>query len=92
MNLRHAAALAFVGWYLLLPPPGKDPKTTIDTSWPLRYWFKSQTFKSKAECEKTKIGLINLPRDLSKPEDRGDLEGEKAGLCVSDEDPRLKQN
>jgi hypothetical protein len=25
MNLRHVAALALVGWYLMVPLPGNDP-------------------------------------------------------------------
>jgi len=35
MNIRHAAALALVGWYLLMPPWGT---TDWNTSAPLTEW------------------------------------------------------
>ena len=56
MNLRHAAALALVGWYLIV---SNDPQAR---SWAakgphggavLRDWTVSATFKTQRECEKT---------------------------------------
>jgi hypothetical protein len=55
MNLRHTAALALVGWYLMTPPT-LDPRTQtsglfVDPSAPLPKWDVTATYESKAECE-----------------------------------------
>jgi hypothetical protein len=55
MKLRHTAALALVGWYLLAPP-SIDPRTQtsglfVDVSEALPKWDKLATYESKAECE-----------------------------------------
>jgi hypothetical protein len=45
MNLRHAAALALVGWYLMMPlmaTPGPDLG--------LKYWSNDGSFDTAAEC------------------------------------------
>jgi hypothetical protein len=40
MNLRHAAALALVGWYLISPPAtGQDFPRSRDEGAPLSKWF-----------------------------------------------------
>jgi hypothetical protein len=93
MNARHAAALAFVGWYLMLPPPASDHQGT-DTTAPLSIWFRAKpVYETKADCERDKAGLIALKRENpSSPAEQMKLEGEKAGLCVSSDDPRLKGN
>jgi hypothetical protein len=59
MNLRHAAALALVGWYLVVPPALdlRNPSTQtsglfVDPSAPLLKWDTLATYESKAECER----------------------------------------
>ena len=47
MNLRHTAALALVGWYLMLPPIKENkaacvPLQVVDA--PLNEWEISQSF------------------------------------------------
>src|SRR5260370_346734 len=56
MKSRHAAALAFVGWYLMVPPAiGTDDTTwSFDTDAPLTLWTRTATFSSKQECEQAK--------------------------------------
>ena len=59
MNLRHATALALVGWYLMAPPmrfmgPTDDPgtKVKIDTDAPLSEWTTTDhKFASEQECQ-----------------------------------------
>jgi hypothetical protein len=48
MNLRHAAALALVGWYLMVPPStgGK-----LDTKAPLPQWINEGAFDRADDCE-----------------------------------------
>jgi hypothetical protein len=67
MNLRNAAALALVGWYLMGPPIG--PGWHFDRNWQLteRPWVRSQiplnrwdilkSFDTAKECESFMIDL-----------------------------------
>lgn len=51
MNLRHAAALALVGWYLMVPPTGRDNQTR-NADAPLSQWKRRPTiYRDKEECE-----------------------------------------
>jgi hypothetical protein len=52
MKPRHAAALALVGWYLLLPPLVNAPYK-VDTEAPLTSWKVYQTFDTREECDKS---------------------------------------
>jgi hypothetical protein len=69
MRLRHAAALALVGWYLMVPPT-TDGK--IDNSAPLSQWDIRSSFDSAATCEQahhkhpmegTQIVVPNRPNE-----------------------------
>jgi hypothetical protein len=57
MKPRHAATLALLGWYLMIPPlTQKGPDTfglPPDTSAPLSKWTYARTdlFDTKEECE-----------------------------------------
>ena len=42
MNVRHAAALALVPWYLMVPPVGKIGRLNLNVNAPFSLW---QTFK-----------------------------------------------
>jgi hypothetical protein len=56
MNLRHAAAVALVGWYLMIPPLAHTGKTPgdmgFDTSAPISKWTFSAVdhFDTEEEC------------------------------------------
>jgi hypothetical protein len=52
MKPRHAAALALVGWYLMLLPPqtSKSP-LRFDENAPLNKWYIAGGFDTAAECE-----------------------------------------
>jgi hypothetical protein len=71
MNLRHAAALALVGWYLMVPPfkPHKlQPSFTIpslearilNTDAPLSRWEIYVASDSADECEASKAATLKL--------------------------------
>ncbi len=56
MNPRHAAALALVGWYLMMPPPQFDPATHLPNGGPnldapLSDWRNEGSFDSAKECQ-----------------------------------------
>ncbi len=67
MKPRHAAALALVGWYLLMPPPSsKYPGSVVDTTAPLSQWevvpsydyyFKEDTSHGMTaeQCEQVRL-------------------------------------
>jgi hypothetical protein len=52
VNLRHAAALALVGWYLLIPPPHKFGDD-IDNL-PFGRWSILHSFDSATACERAR--------------------------------------
>jgi len=87
VNLRHAAALALVGWYLIVAPPQsfKDYKYY---EMPLGQWMHKATFNSEFECK----------QEISKGCHRiqnGEILGFEGPLCYSQcvpsDDPRLKE-
>jgi hypothetical protein len=56
MNLRHAPALAIVGWCLMLPPLADEvkppiPHRTVALSAPLSQWCLVQRFDTAEKCE-----------------------------------------
>jgi len=52
MKVRHAAMLALIGWYLIIPPLVDTPYK-IDTEAPLANWKIYQTFDTSKECDKS---------------------------------------
>ena len=56
MRIRHAAALALMGWYLISPPLTKDPINPVTgTGWPatdapLSKWTILDSYDSAADC------------------------------------------
>ena len=54
MKPRHTAALALVGWYLLVPPLVNAPYK-VDTEAPLTGWKVYQTFDTRDECDKSRL-------------------------------------
>jgi hypothetical protein len=66
MKLRHAAALAFLGWYLMtpmvfIPNRSNDPRPAFDNYLaPLSAWETIRSFDSSAECEKERDSIIRV--------------------------------
>jgi hypothetical protein len=95
MKLRHAAALALVGWYLMLPPDTSDklyppPYSSI----PLQKWSIIESYDTAAACE---AGYRKYLADYNKypqiPHDyNSDYQRWNASKCISTDDPRLKPN
>jgi hypothetical protein len=54
MNLRHAAALTLVGWYLMTPgvtrPTKTSPSHMLDPSVPFSLWIVNSVFDSAESC------------------------------------------
>jgi hypothetical protein len=92
---RHAAALALVGWYLMVPPVRGAPGMILGHA-PLWEWqsYDYYLYDSKAECEKA------IPSDKEIQENmkqcsNGDCAINTAlpglGRCFAENDPRLKK-
>lgn len=103
MNSHYAAALALVGWYLMVPPIGHNLRANIST--PLYEWSgqwddetdqKRDPFLTLAECEARKVADKQEFLDQAKkyPELREMFlqfsQDEIYAQCVKSDDPRLE--
>ncbi len=84
MKLRHAAAFALVGWYLMQPPAhrGTDGKSVFEDARPLTMWRQIGAYDTAKECEAQIDHMVTLPTDV----------GAEFVRCVASDDPRLKRN
>ena len=97
MNLRHAAAFALVGWYLMVPPltPGGGPHEVLFHA-PLSKWEVGEDDDSKAECEESRKEFIGDERHITDVCMVGSCDVMVVqyadGRCMASDDPRLKNN
>ncbi len=105
MKLRHAAALALVGWYLLIPPVfspmGEHHRSFNDLNAPLNQWDIWAKFDSEIGCKKEKEHLrteapirIKFARENPDQDLNGNIvavsEAWQLAECVASDDPRHK--
>jgi hypothetical protein len=101
MTIRHAAALALAGWYLMVPPrvPGTGE---VNRSVPLSQWDIRRKFPHNQGCEAAKSRLhdqalaAETQADAAGPH-RAERNPELRCIlcnaqCVEDDDARLKPN
>ena len=84
MKLRHAAALALVGWYLMVPLSRNDSLTK---------WDHYGSFDSAAACATARENAIRAGGADSKMMGLSSEEVKRALLqseCIATDDPRLK--
>jgi hypothetical protein len=80
MKLRHAAALALVGWYLLMPP-AKHNGMPADV--PLSRWRNFGAFDSAAQSESAlRTQRKSFEAEADKEWDAWDGKGDAGGLRV----------
>jgi len=84
MKLRHTAALALTGWFLITPPPQANGH--YDTSAPLSQWKIEGGAGTREECKKTQALLSSRATKESRP---SDIQAIKDAQCVPMDDPRL---
>lgn len=93
MNIRHAAALALVGWYLMIPPAvEEDSNHALHTKpAPLSEWQNFESFDTAKECEEGAKPLVKpMQADVSQQHlSLNDLRLLYA-RCFATDDPRLK--
>jgi hypothetical protein len=85
VNLRHAAALALVGWYLMVPPFGLD--RSRDPDQPLPKWSIAQSFDTTSECNDTMVGRRKHAQETGNKRMEDAL---TSAACIATDDPRLK--
>jgi len=92
-QLRHAAALALFGWYLITPPwtyrsedrskPVAQRRYTANPDAPYSQWSIEQSFDSADKCEEgRKEGQTWANNQLS---------NWLYAICIASDDPRLKE-
>src|SRR5882724_6408228 len=97
MKPRHAAALALVGWYLMIPPL-TNRTGPIEREAPLVKWETWTSFDTAAECQArietltgAAIGRLKAQTAAAAtPQRIMDLRLLSA-QCVANDDPRLKE-
>ncbi|HEY6420006.1 MAG TPA: hypothetical protein VIX59_13465 [Candidatus Binataceae bacterium] len=83
MKLCHAAALALVGWYLMMPP--QTPDDVYITNAPLSHWHVQRAFDTATECE----NYSTFFWDYLKNEPKKQKLFLDLAQCISSDDPRL---
>jgi hypothetical protein len=85
MKLRHAAAVALTGWFLITPPPQANGR--YDTSAHLPNWKIEGGADTREQCRETQALLSARAIKEGRP---SDIEEIKDAQCVSMDDPRLE--
>jgi len=80
MKFHHAAALALVGWYLMVPPLFKHG---VNVNAPVSEWDHRQAFDTADACEKARVGLYHCGAVLN-----GAERGTVMQACGFDSHPR----
>ena len=84
MNLRHAAALALVGWYLMVPPISRQGEF-LDNA-PLSKWTLLDSMDSASDCN----AEASRSDMRSKSEIRRNVKIDHS-KCMASDDPSLKE-
>jgi hypothetical protein len=71
MNLRHAAALSMLGWYLMVPPfAGKTkPEDSLGLKAPVDQWMIIQSFDSEKSCNGETVKMKDGAEKMLKQSD-----------------------
>ncbi len=96
MNLRRAAALALVGWYLMLPPNQPLPPYAPLTNVPLSRWSISSAYDAADDCNAAQNAVVTKGNRERPKQKYGSVDwGVSVALvyaqCVATDDPRLKE-
>jgi hypothetical protein len=93
MNLRHAAALAVAGWYVMVPPFG-----ALQT--PVGKWHIVKAFDSAKQCQSYRDALVlagekelksNTALSYETKSKGSEFFDATAAQCIATDDPRLKE-
>jgi hypothetical protein len=98
MSLRHAAALALVGWYLMLPPTIDPLDMPVNSDAPISKWSHYGSFDSATECESNIQYLHQKAMKFTRAQrvhpttpEQSEAEQYMFAECIATDDPRLKE-
>ena len=92
MNLRHAAALALVVWYLMVPPEYRhDGMLTFRRDAPLTKWTRGWGFDGEAACKEAIASPSKHSGSYQTFHQALVAEQMSNGRCIASDDPRLKE-
>ena len=86
VNLRHSAALALVGWYLMVPPR-EEGSSKLSLGVPISNWVHLDSFDSASECRQT---AYRAQEQFKQDPERAVQYA--AWMCIATDDPRLKES
>jgi len=105
LNVRHAAAIALTGWYLLVPPGSCKPEWVsqgkpLPCAAPLSDWIVTLSFSSRDKCDAERRADISYGKqEIANAHDSHDempVESTRkiywralTERCISTDDPRL---
>jgi hypothetical protein len=104
VKLNYAAALALVGWYLMIPTPYDENSMRYEPGLPLSKWTAINSFDSAEDCANVHAAMLKLmKKDIPKGSNATKEINEAPvasrlaflytqGQCISTDDPRLKEN
>jgi hypothetical protein len=96
MKARPVAALALVGWYLMVPPPSSGVDWHIRATAPLNQWLVAHTFDTAKECEDYHTLVLQQVKGKTSINPQNGDEAAATGMslsqCIASDDPRLKGN
>jgi hypothetical protein len=92
MKPRHAAALALVGWYLMLPPT-HGGFSHFYTEEPFSKWCRGDYSETLDECKQRQQQSIRefIAAGQKETKRLKDASYYTKGQCVAEHDPRLKE-
>jgi len=95
LHLRHASAVALMGWYLIVPPLVIHNRLPVDLAAPLSEWKVFSMHDSAADCEKGllafyKAAQAELIANPASESDRIRYYQLQNSQCFASEDPLLQ--
>jgi hypothetical protein len=97
MKLQNAAALALVGWYLMVPPKFPD-RLTVNFEAPISKWERYGTFETEANCQESVSHLHDQATKAPTTKKVNPTTPEQSmaaqyvsGECIASDDPLLKE-
>lgn len=99
---RHVAALAVIGWYLMVPPDSARIPHEVESEAPLSRWYIVVSYPTEDSCEKVLADIQNKQTDPVDLDTTGKLKRLQKGDhalgvsralgagCVESDDFRLK--
>lgn len=85
---RHAAALALLGWYLMVPP-FRGSSNTLNQEAPLSRWKVWSAHDSAADCESNRVYTYKQTKEDTGPQNRLMHQPILLAQCIETVDPRL---